>query len=67
MIKTIFLLAVFNTHGFSTVTNLTPMPDMETCKKAEELLYSTARDGKVSWSESEPSIEKPIKTDCVGL
>lgn len=69
MIKTVFLLAVFTSYGFSTTTNLTPMPNMDTCKKAEKVLYEVQRKGVTGWNMevSDYPIKKPIKTECIEL
>ncbi len=68
MIKTVFLLAVFSSYGFNTNTDLTPMPDMDTCKKAEKVLYEVQRKGKIGWNvDDELPIKKPIKTKCIEL
>lgn len=69
MIKTVFLLAVFSSHGFNTSTNLTPMPNMDTCKKAEKVLYDVQREGEIGWNMqvSDFPIKKPIKTECIEL
>lgn len=68
MIKTVFLVAAFYGHSISTTTTMTQMPDMETCKKAEQVLYDFKQESKSSWSGNyQWEVQAPIKTKCIEL
>ncbi|WNA15892.1 hypothetical protein XaC1_249 [Xanthomonas phage XaC1] len=68
MIKVIFLVAAFSGHSTSTTTTMTQMPDMETCKKAEQVLYDFKQERKSTWSGAyQLDVQAPIKTKCVEL
>lgn len=66
MVKTVFLIAAFWGHGDSTITNISTMPDMKTCKAAEEALYEFSEHRKCGFVECQGvNVQKPIKTKCV--
>lgn len=65
MVKTIFLIAAFSGHGASTTTTISTMPDMKTCKAAEQALYDFSERTHCGFLNCEGvNVQKPIKTKC---
>ncbi len=68
MVKTIFLIAAFAGHGASTTTTINIMPDMKTCKVAEQALYDFSSDRTCGFLDCEGiTVQRPIKTKCEEL
>lgn len=66
MVKTVFLIAAFYGHGISTTTTINIMPDMKTCKAAEQALYEFSEHQKCGFVECQGvNVQKPVKTKCV--
>lgn len=67
MLKVIFLLSTFivDNQGH-TITNITIMPDMDTCNKAKIALMQSERHEVTDWIKvTKHRIDAPIDLDCV--